>query len=239
MASTDRQLAMPTSNVESKAFEDSKHLVFQLEAERERLVSTYSAIHPEVTRIDNQLKRVRESLKSMSVGRTQSAMTSNPVFEGLKIDLVRAQADLAGSVARLASLKEKRSANEATMKELNSAEVMADQLQRDVDIARQELGIYSQRRGEAKAMSIMDQRGISDIVIAQEPTLNVKHVSPKGSLFLPFGAMLGLVCAIAASLFFERNHLNPSLNEGEIEDILDLPVLVTLPRVYSSRNMVN
>ncbi len=239
MESTDKQLATPTSNVESKAFEDSKHLVFQLEAERERLVSTYSSIHPEVTRIDSQLKKVRQSLKSMSNGRTESALTSNPVYEDLKVDLVRTEADYAGAIARLAKLRKKKTARDAELEDMNEAEVYSDQLQRDVDIARQELGIYSQRRGEAKAMSIMDKRGISDIVVFQEPTMNVKHISPKGSLVLPLGAMMGLLAAIASVLFFERNHLSPALNENEIEQVLELPVLVTLPRVYSSRNMVN
>ena len=239
MESTEKQLAMPTSNMESKSFEDSKHTVFQLEAERERLVSTYSSIHPEVTRIDAQLKTMRKSLKSLSKGRTESAMTSNPVYEDLKVELVRAEADYAGAVARLAQLETKQTGREAELLKMNEAEVYSDQLQRDVDIARQELAIYSQRRGEAKAMSIMDKRGISDIVVAQQPTLNVKHISPKGSLFLPLGAMLGLFAAFAATLFFERNHLSPTLSESEIEQVLELPVLVTLPRVYSSRNMVN
>jgi len=239
IGATDKIMAMPTSNVESKSFEDSKHLVFTLEAERERLVATYNSIHPEVQRIDDQLKKVRRSLKSMSKGRVESEMTSNPVYENLQTDLVRTEADYAGAVARLAQLKAKRLSSETELARMNDAEVKADQLQRDVDIARQELGIYSERRGEAKAMSIMDQRGISDIVIVQEPTLNVKHVSPKGGLVLPLGAIIGLFAAVAATLYFERNHLSPTLDEGEIEQVLDLPVLVTLPRVYSSRNMVN
>jgi len=239
IASTEKMMAMPTNNVESKSFEDSKHLVFRLEAERERLVSTYNAIHPEVKRIDDQLKKVRRTLKAMSTGRTQSAMTSNPVYENLQTDLIRTEADYAGAAARLKQLKSKRLSNESQLFEMNNAEVLADQLQRDVNIARQELGIYSERRGEAKAMSIMDQRGISDIVIVQEPTLNVKHVSPKGGLVIPLGAMLGLLAAVGATLYFERNHLSPTLDESEIEQVLDLPVLVTLPRVYSSRNMVN
>lgn len=239
MNSTDKQMAMPTSNMESKAFEDSKHMVFQLQSERERLVSTYSSIHPEVTRIDNQLKQVRQSLKSMSNGRTESAMTSNPIYEDLKIEMVRTEAGYAGAEARLAHLKKKQNSREATLAKMNEAEVYADQLLRDVDIARQELGIYSQKRGEAKAMSIMDKRGISDIAVLQSPTLNVKHISPKGSLILPLGAMMGLMAALAAALYFERNHLSPTLNESEIEQVLELPVLVSLPRVYSSRNMVN
>ena len=239
IGSTDKMMAMPTSNVESKSFEDSKHLVFRLEAERERLVSTYNPIHPEVKQIDDQLKKVRRSLKALSTGRTESEMASNPVYENLQTDLVRTEADYAGAAARLAQLEAKRAANESQLTKMNQASVKADQLQRDVNIARQELEIYSERRGEAQAMSIMDKRGISDIVIVQSPTLNVKHVSPKGALVMPLGAMVGLIAALAATLYFERHHLNPTPDESEIEQVLDLPVLVSLPRVYSSRNMVN
>lgn len=239
IGSTEKLMAMPTSNVESKSFEDSKHLVFRLEAERERLVSTYNSIHPEVRRIDDQLQKVRRSLKTLSTGRTESEMTSNPVYENLQTDLVLTEAEYAGAVARLAQLEAKRATNESQLSRMNEAAVKADQLQRDVDIARQELAIYSARRGEAKAMSIMDKRGISDIVIVQDPTLNVKHVSPKGALVLPLGAIVGLIAAVASALYFERNHLSPTVDESAIEQVLDLPVLVTLPRVYSSRNMVN
>ena len=236
---TDKMMAMPTSNVESKSFEDSKALVFRLEAERERLVATYNSIHPEVKRIDDQLAKVRRSLKSLSSGRTESEMTSNPVYENLQTDLVRAEANYAGAAARLTQLLAKRASNESQLAKMNEAEVQADQLQRDVTIARKELEIYSERRGEATAMSIMDKQGISDIVVVQKPTLSVKHVSPKGALVMPLGAMVGLFAAVAATLYFERNHLSPTLDESEIEQVLDLPVLVTLPRVYSSRNMVN
>ena len=236
---TDKMMAMPTSNVESKSFEDSKALVFRLEAERERLVATYNSIHPEVKRIDDQLAKVRRSLKSLSSGRTESEMTSNPVYENLQTDLVRAEANYAGAAARLTQLLAKRASNESQLAKMNEAEVQADQLQRDVTIARKELEIYSERRGEATAMSIMDKQGISDIVVVQKPTLSVKHVSPKGALVMPLGAMFGLFAAVAATLYFERNHLSPTLDESEIEQVLDLPVLVTLPRVYSSRNMVN
>ena len=122
---------------------------------------------------------------------------------------------------------------------MNTAEVEADQLQRNVDVARQYLSIYTQKRGESKAMSLLDELNISDVVVAQEANFVVKHVSPKGSLILPLGFICALIAALATALFFDRNHLSATLNEGEVEQVLDLPVLVTLPRVYSSRNMVN
>ena len=114
-----------------------------------------------------------------------------------------------------------------------------DRLLRNVEICRQYLAIYTQKRGEAKGLALLDDRNISDVVVAQEPNFMVKHVSPKGSLIIPFGFLTGMLAALATALFFDRNNLNTDLNEGQVEQVLNLPVLVTLPRVYSSRNMVN
>ena len=157
----------------------------------------------------------------------------------MQVDFMRAKTQAAAVAARLATLKEKRKVALKKAHELNLDQLESDQLLRDVEICRQYLAIYTQKRGEAKGLSLLDDRNISDVVVAQEPNYMVKHVSPKGSLIIPFGFLLGLFTALATSLFFDRNHLNPDLNESEVEKVLNLPVLVTLPRVYSSRNMVN
>jgi uncharacterized protein involved in exopolysaccharide biosynthesis len=239
ISQTAPQIAVPTKGVERLSFEDSRTELFKLESERERLVATYHEQHPEVIRVESQLKRVKESLEGMAQDRTESAMASNPVFEDLKVDCLRAEAEKAAADSRVNALAKKKLEAVAQMKRLNQDEIEADQLQRDVDIARQYLGIFTQKRGEAKALSSLDDRKISDVVVAQEANFNVKHVAPKGSLVLPLGFIAGLLGALAMALFCDRNHLSGTLNESEVEQVLDLPVLVTLPRVYSTRNMVN
>ncbi|MFK7766667.1 MAG: GumC family protein [Mariniblastus sp.] len=239
MAGTSAQIAMPKTGVERLSTEDSRTEVFKLESEVKRLSSTYSERHPSVVQAKVQLAALRQSLSSMATDRTESAMVSNPIYEALKVDLMRAEGDKAASEARLAALKNKQQESLDKLAQMNSAEVEADQLQRNVEVARQYLAIYTQKRGESKAMSLLDDLNISDVVVAQEANFVVKHVSPKGSLILPLGFICGLLAALATALFFDRNHLSATLNEGEVEQVLDLPVLVTLPRVYSSRNMVN
>ena len=163
----------------------------------------------------------------------------NPVYEQVKIELIRAETEFAKAQANLESLQEKRTENLAKVAKLNEAETKADQLQRDIDVARQYLGNYTKKRGEAIDMSRLDDREVSDIRTAQAATLGLKHISPRGSLLIPMGFIAGLLAALATVLFYERNHLSPSLDESTIEKILGIPVLVSLPRVYSSRNMVS
>ena len=239
MAGTSAQIAMPKTGVERLSTEDSRTEVFKLEGEVKRLSSTYSPRHPRVVEAKQQLEGLKLMLANMAVDRTESAMESNPVYEALKVDLLRVQGDKAAADGRLAQLIKNKEESILKLADMNAAEVEADQLQRNIEVARQYLAIYTQKRGESKAMSLLDDLNISDVVVAQEANFVVKHVSPKGSLILPLGFICGLLAALATALFFDRNHLSATLNEGEVEQVLDLPVLVTLPRVYSSRNMVN
>ena len=239
MASTDEMLIMPKTGVERLSYEDSRSEVFRLESEVERLASIYSREHPEYRSALARLNKLKGSVKRLRTNRTESNKVSNPVFEDMQVDFMRAKAEAAAVKVQVASLKEKRKAALQKAQKLNRDQIESDQLLRDVEICRQYLAIYTQKRGEAKGLSLLDDRNISDVVVAQEPNFMVKHVSPKGSLIIPFGFLAGILAALAAALFFDRKHLNPDLNEIEVEKVLNLPVLVTLPRVYSSRNMVN
>ena len=239
MSATEPLVAINKTGIERKSGDDARLLVFNLESERERLLSSYRPGHPDVVRIDEQLRKVRGKLGGMSDNRIEKEMALNPMFEAVKVQLVQAEAQQAGAEARLVSLQEKFETSRGRLVALNKAEVKSDKLQRNIDIARRDFELYIQKGIETKAHSSLDQSNISGLVVAQHPNFVVKHVSPKGSMFLPIGAMLGLLCGLATALFCERNHLSASLNEGEVEQILEMPVLVTLPRVYSSRNMVN
>jgi uncharacterized protein involved in exopolysaccharide biosynthesis len=230
---------VPTSGVEKLSFEDSRTEMFRLETERARAISMYNPDHPEVKRIESQLQRVKASLKAMEGDRTETVATINPVYEKVKVNFVDAIVERDAAQARLASIDNKFQAAKLDLARLNEISVEADQLQRNVDIARDDLALFAKKRGEARVLEDMDKMSISEVVVAQPANFVLKKVSPKGSVMLPLGLFAAIMTAFATALFFDRNHLSSEIGEDEVEQILDLPVLVTLPRVYSSRNMVN
>jgi len=186
-----------------------------------------------------QVKNLEKLLRGQRSVRTESTFQPNEVYQDFETSYKEAQTTVVGYRARLASLKRGKMEATTRLKELNDAEVQANKKLRKVAVAEQYLAIYTQPRGESKAMGALDARNISDVKIAQDPTLTLKHVNPKASLVLPMGFVCGLLAALGTSLFLDRNHLSATLNESDVEQALDLPVLVTLPRVYSSRHMVN
>jgi len=239
MAKTEAQIAIPTSGVERLSYEDSRTEVFRLESKLEEKLSRFQRSHPEVQEVQSQLNNLRKSLKAMSSDRTESVMQSNPVYEHMQVDFLRAKVQKSSAIAKVAGLKKLQEETLAKLPALNEAVNVSQKLQRNIQIAERELYIYSEKSGEAKALASLDEKQMSDLEVFVDPTFRVKHISPKGSLIIPLGFICGLLAALGLVLYLERNNLSASFNEGEVEQILDLPVLVTLPRVYSSRNMVN
>ena len=239
LTTTSSKIAMPREGVEVLSFEDSRTELFKLKQERERLRQAYTTKNAKVQRVNQQIAGLEKELGGMTKDRTESVSEPNPVYQTLETSYMEARAKMAGDRARLASLKQEKAEAGKRLEKLNDAEVLSKEKIRKISIAEEYLAIYTRPRGESKAMGALDASSFSDVKVAQEPRLTLKHVNPKASLVLPMGFVCGLLAALGTSLFFDRNHLSATLNESEVEQVLDLPVLVTLPRVYSSRNMVN
>lgn len=239
LASTSKQIPVATRGFERQSSEDAQTELFRAEDELAQLIAQLSDSHPLVIQSKQRLEVMRSRTKTLKNDRVQSEMRNNPVHESLNIQLVSAVADQVSSRARLAALKDKFGQQSERKKAMNAQIVEAMRLNDRINKSHLEWDLFKDKGIEAMAKKELDDSKLSSIVVVQRPSLVVKHISPTGSTFLPIGALLGILAGLGVALFFERNHLSGSLNEGEVEQILEMPVLVTLPRVYSSRNMVN
>ena len=176
----------------------------------------------------------------MQQDRTEEQLVRNPVYEQVKVSHVDALSSHEAATAQLASLKQKREEAIVELKNINGLQKEADMKNQAIQIAEQYLAPYTQKFGEAELREQLDASELSDVVVEQEASLIVKKVSPKGSVFLPLGFLFSILTALAAALLFDNYAaVTDELIEQQIESTLEMPVLITLPRVYSSRNMVN
>ena len=236
---TPDKIVLEKRGVERKSGDDATVAVFRLESERQRLLSQYRSTHPSVRKIDAQIREMRSKLTKVKDERTERSMAINEVAMEAKMELLKAQTENTGAKARLATIENRLLLAQKESIEMNRFQIEADRLQRKIGDLRKDRDMYVNKGREAAAMQSLDQSNLSTLVVAQQPTFILKHASPKGSLFLPIALLLGTLAGVATAMFYERNHLSPSLNEVDVEQILEMPILVTLPRVFSSRNMVN
>ena len=232
-------VSIPTRGVEKLSTEDSKTELFKLEAELKRQEKLVSANHPRLAVLEESVKALRDQIEVMPSDRTESMEQLNPVYEKIKVALVNAVADERAARSRLENLRSKHQAAEERLIELNGLVISASQLNRNVDIAQRNLELFIQKRAESTIIAELDRTKISDVVVAQEATLPIKHHSPKGALMMGAGMMLALLCSLAMALFLNRNNYGDFVDVEDLERELEIPVLVTLPRVAAIRNMVS
>lgn len=198
-----------------------------------RLASTLQLLEQEVVGAQAELDQATELQRSLS----KDAESDEEVLASteLKLEIVKATASMNASRARLDSLKKQQDKSQLQLRELNDKRRVGTNFQRKLAAAQEAVVITTARINEAKSISSTE---IKDVVIAQPANFLVKHVSPRGSIVLPSGLVLAGMVATATALYFERDLLSGSLRDEEVEQILEIPVLVSLPRVASQKNMV-
>lgn len=231
-------VSVPRSGIEKLSTEDSRTELFKLESELMQLQTRFNANHPRIRPLRESVAQMKKELKTMPTDRTELVSQINPVYEKVKVNLVSATTKAKSSRAKWEGFQEKFDQAMVRLAELNRKETDARQIQRELEIANQEMDIFVRKRTESTVIDELDQRSISDVVVAQKANFVVKPVSPKGSLFIPFGGIVSVLFAIATALYFEKDLLSGHLSEDEVEQILQLPILVSLPTVPSQRNMV-
>lgn len=223
---------------ESLSTERARSEVFYLEAERAKMLATYSEAHPRVRQISDQIEGLRAELAKLPVERTETIAVANKAFENIQTEHVSAVAALQGLLGRQRNLQAQRRAATDRLERLNQLAVESEQLQQDIDIARRHLDIYIQKQGEAQVLDQLDRDRISDVVVAQPAMLQIKHVSPNAAIILPLGALCGLILATVVVVVRDwREGVHPESGPppAEVDDSRSLPVLADLPRVASRR----
>ena len=239
MAVIPEKMEMPVSGLQSLSTEGAHQLLNTRIAERAKLLSSYHENHPKVQSIDQEIEALRADVKALPTRRTEVTMESNRVFESIKIDLVKEQSRADALQARLEKVQSSYATAMDRLQILNGLKVEEEQLLRTIDTAKRYLATFTKKRGEAYINDQLDRNSVSDVVIAQKGSLILKKSSPRGSIILPIGAVFASCVALAACLWVDRkSHLNLTSND-EIEEVLDIPVLVTIPRVHTSRLLMN
>ncbi len=237
--SVNHQLEMPTKGLESTSTEGAQTQLYARIGEKARLRAKYKPGHPKLEEINAEIESLQKEIAALPQDRQVFAMVQNPVFEKLAVELALEESRAKSLERRLEQIEAEHAGAVTRLIELNQLELQAAKFQRDIDVAKQDFAIYATKRGEARVVDQLDRQAISDVVIAQPASLLLKPHSPKGSVMLPLGMMFALLASLLVALLADRKQLVGMSTAEQVEDAVDIPVLVSIPRVHSSRVRVN
>jgi uncharacterized protein involved in exopolysaccharide biosynthesis len=211
------------------ASEEIEKALASLRLQRDALLQDFKPDSRHVRDIDTQIKMAEDRLEQTLGGMSVSGTESNTVFLQLKGELLRAEALLEGTRARVSSLKTQVVEYRKELDNLNAKAFDLESLQRDARTAEEDYLLYRKKHEEARISAAMDQEKFINVTVAQPAQLPLK---PK-----PTGLFMRLVVAMFVGIlggvgfaFGLENYFDRSFTTGEdIERKLGIPHIASIP----------
>jgi uncharacterized protein involved in exopolysaccharide biosynthesis len=210
-------------------FEQLKSTLLNLQIKRTELLTKYQPTYPLVQEVDQQIADAKSAIAAEeSKPIRDESSDQNPDYQWVQAELTRAQADLSGLRARAASAAAIAAKYHAQAQSLDQSMVTQQNLLQDAKTQEDNYLLYETKREEARISSALDQGGILNVALAEQP---VVPALPKRS---PLSiALLTLLVAgsLSLSTAFVLDFTDPTFRTpDELGGYLGVPVLAALPK---------
>jgi uncharacterized protein involved in exopolysaccharide biosynthesis len=205
-----------------------KSTLLNLELKRTELLTKYQATYPLVVEVDKQISDTQAQLAAEESKPVKEQTTdSNPTVQYVNTELAKAKADYSMLQARATATEAIVAMYRKQSEQLEQKGIVQQDLLRAQKTDEENYLLYLKKREEARMSDALDQRGILNVVVAEQP---VPPVLPTGSpwMTLILGFVLAMIVAVGAALAVD--YLDPSFRTpSEVFDELNIPVLAAVP----------
>jgi uncharacterized protein involved in exopolysaccharide biosynthesis len=224
-----RQVTQVRTSDNPQLMQQMKATLLTLELKRTELLNKYDPTYRPVQEVDKQIAETRAAIANEeSSPIREETSDENPTHEWVKAEMTKAQTDLAGLKAKITANNATLNKYRATASALQEASIAQQDLLRATKTQEENYLLYLHKEEQARIDDALDQRGILNVAIAEQPTVPALPVHSS----LPFG-LLSIVLAGTGSLglAFVSDFFSPSFRTPtEVRAYLGAPVLASIPR---------
>jgi uncharacterized protein involved in exopolysaccharide biosynthesis len=206
-----------------------KSSLLDLQLKRTQLLTKFEPNHRWVQEVDEQIVQAQTAIAAESMAPVRDETTDkNANYEWAKSELQKAQVQLKGLEAREAAMGAQGAAYRAKARQLGEDAITQDDLLSTEKASQENHLLYLKKQEQARMADALDERGIVDVAIAEQPVAPALPVwSPLTVLFTGLFAA-GVAGAGAA---FAVDYLDPVFRTpDDVLAYLNAPVLASLPR---------
>jgi uncharacterized protein involved in exopolysaccharide biosynthesis len=206
-----------------------KSTLLNLELKHTELLTKYDPSYRLVQEVEKQIGETRASIAAEENKPIREETTDqNPTYQWLQSELAKAETDLRGLKAKAGAADAIARQYRDAARHLQSSGLIQQDLLRAAKTEEDNYLLYVRKREEARISDALDQRGILNVAVAEQPTV------PALPARSPLSAgLLALVLAMTVSLTaaFACDFIDPSFRTpDEVMAYLGTPVLATLPK---------
>ncbi|HYA23076.1 MAG TPA: hypothetical protein VEF05_02895 [Terriglobales bacterium] len=224
----ERTLSLIRNLDNPQLLESLKSRLLELQLKRTELLTQYEPSYRLVQEVDEEIAAAKATIaaEEQSPMRDQTSELE-PNHEWAKSELLKAQVEASALEAHekaetslLANYRERAH-------ELGNRAIEQEQLVNDLKAAEEKYLLYVNKREESRIGDALNQGGILNVAIAEQPTV---PALPKLSA-VAFGLIgLALAGTLAVGMAFAADYLSPTFRTpDEISAYLGAPVLASLP----------
>jgi uncharacterized protein involved in exopolysaccharide biosynthesis len=211
-----------------------KASLLDLELKKTQLLTKYEPGQRLVQEVDQQIAQAKSTIGAEQSSPVRDETTDrDPGYEWAKTELQKANVDLEGLAAREDTTRSQLAEYRIRAEQLGEDAISQDTLASDEKAAQENYLLYVKKREEARMGDALDEGGIVNVAIAEDPIAPSLPVWSAGVVLL-----VGLVTAVSSGTgaAFAADYMDPALRTPEeVLAWLDLPVLASLPPSTAAR----
>jgi polysaccharide chain length determinant protein (PEP-CTERM system associated) len=207
------------------------------------LTSKFTDNYPEVIKVKREIEELKRQIAQAKISQTpgtgSETATMNPIYQQLREESARADAEIESLRARAAELSRQQHEGERILTRMPKEQEEWTKLQRDRNVYQKIYDELLQKLESARVsqdLEISDKSGafkILDAAIA--PSLPIK---PNRVQMILLGLLAGAAAGIGTVIAMDS--MNKSFkNAASIETGLKLPVLATIPKIVTEKDRLH
>ncbi len=211
-----------------------KASLLDLELKRTQLLTKFEPKTRMVEEVEQQILQAKAAIAAERLTPVHDETTDQNVnYEWAKAELQKAQVELKGLEAREVTMSAHMSEYRTLARQLGEDAIAQDDLTSSEKSAQENYLLYVKKREEARMGDALDEGGIVNVAIAEQPVVPALPVWPAGAVVL-----VGFVAAVTSGTgaAFLADYLDPALRTPEDAlACLKIPVLASLPEGIGRR----
>ncbi len=206
-----------------------KSTLLTLELKRTELLTKFDPSYRLVQELDKQIAETRAAIAAEDKAPVREQTTDqNPTSLWVNSEMAKARTDLSALKAKAAATNVILSSYRQSARDLQESTVVQQDLLRTAKTAEENYLLYQRKEEEARINDALDQRGILNVAIAEQPTV---PALPVRSTLLYGLLSVFLAGTVSLGMAFTADFLDPSFRTpAEVTSYLGAPVLVSIPK---------
>ena len=208
--------------------EKLKSKLLDLDLKRTELLTKFQPSYRLVEEIDRQIVQARAAIDAEGLRPLREELTeSNPEFEWASSERMKALVELQVLLKRQGVSRAQLAGYKQTAEKYGESVLTQGDLERKLKTAEDKYLLYSNKREEARIGDALDQNGILNITLAEEPRV---PALPTWPLWAATCISFAAACIFSTGMAFVADYFDPSVRTpDEVVDLLGSPVLASLP----------